>query len=58
MTKLVDEQGLATIRDWAKSKFPQVEHSVGGGNLKIWAGTQSEYNSIGTKDDNTLYFIV
>lgn len=24
----------------------------------IWSGTQAQYNAIGTKDDNTLYFIV
>ncbi|MBC6695209.1 hypothetical protein H9L25_00255 [Terrisporobacter mayombei] len=27
------------------------------GNHKIWSGTQQEYDAIGTKDVNTLYFI-
>ena len=25
---------------------------------KIWTGTQAQYDAIGTKDANTLYFII
>lgn len=58
MAKILDEQGLAAIRDWAKSKFPQVEKSPEEKGLKLWTGTLYEYNNIGTKDNNTLYFII
>ena len=32
-------------------------NSSGSGGYKIWVGTENEYDSILTKDDNTLYFI-
>jgi hypothetical protein len=25
--------------------------------IKIWTGTQAEYDAIETKDDNTVYFV-
>ena len=27
------------------------------GNLKLWVGTQAEYDAIALKDSHTLYFI-
>lgn len=26
-------------------------------NLEVWSGTQAQYDAIGTKDNNTLYFV-
>lgn len=32
--------------------------SAGTDVYTIWSGTQAQYDAIGTKDANTLYFIV
>jgi hypothetical protein len=34
-----------------------IETRTGTQATTIWVGTESQYNSIGTKDNNTLYFI-
>lgn len=33
-----------------------IQHN-GGGSLKLWAGTQAEYDALAAKADDTLYFI-
>jgi hypothetical protein len=33
-----------------------VENKFDGSALKVWAGSQAQYDAIGTKDANTVYF--
>ena len=35
----------------------KIANKNGSGTLSFWTGTQSQYNSIWSKDDNTIYFI-
>lgn len=57
--------GLATVATSGsyndlsnKPSIPQPTVSAASGNLTLWTGTESEYNSISSKDPNTLYFIL
>lgn len=34
-----------------------IKNALDGGGLKLWVGSESQYNSISSKDPNTLYFI-
>lgn len=35
----------------------KISNKNGNGSLSFWSGTESEYNSISNKDNNTIYFI-
>lgn len=35
----------------------KISNKNGNGSLSFWTGTQSQYNSISSKDSNTIYFI-
>ncbi|MDU7925322.1 MAG: hypothetical protein E7J43_00270 [Finegoldia magna] len=35
----------------------KISNKNGSGSLSFWTGTESEYNSISSKDSNTIYFI-
>lgn len=35
-----------------------VKNQRDGSTLKVWSGTQAQYDGIATKDPQTLYFIV
>ena len=41
-----------------KPSIPQPTVKAASGTLTLWTGTESEYNTIATKDPNTLYFIL
>lgn len=36
----------------------EIVNQNGSGTIKLWKGTQAEYDAIVTKDSNTLYFII
>lgn len=47
-----------SIDDSGVTSFPQKSTEPGTLVNYIWSGTQAQYDAIGTKDANTLYFIV
>ena len=51
--------GLGNVDNTAdSSKYVQgVVETRNSDNLKFWSGTQAQYDAIGTKDANTIYFI-
>jgi hypothetical protein len=51
--KLIKSSGT-TLAD---SYVAGVLNTNGGTNLRIWIGTQSQYNAVSPKDANTLYLI-
>lgn len=46
--------GAASVPNAAVDTYEELS---GGGGVAVWTGTQAEYESIGTYDDNTLYLI-
>lgn len=46
----IDNDGVMAV--------PQKSTSTGTLVNYIWSGTQAQYDAIGTKDANTLYFII
>jgi hypothetical protein len=52
--------GLGNVDNIADAnKYVQgVRETRANTNTKIWTGTQAQYDAIGTKDANTLYFII
>lgn len=54
-TALTIEQLL--VRADATQSLSSAQKTTARNNIGIWHGTQAQYNAIGTKDANTLYFI-
>lgn len=49
--------GLVPLTDSRLSDPRDAVQHNGGGSLKLWAGTQAEYDALPAKADDTLYFI-
>lgn len=49
--------GLVPLTDSRLSDPRDAIQHNGGGSLKLWAGTQAEYDALPAKADDTLYFI-
>lgn len=49
--------GLVPLTDSRLSDPRDAIQHNGGGSLKLWAGTQAEYDALPAKTDDTLYFI-
>lgn len=60
------EEGISDVSSQCKDIAKQIEgiksssliNQNGGGELKIWAGTKVEYDTLLVKDGNTIYIIV
>jgi len=57
-TDIVNAIGSATIANANLAVSANtVDNLNSSTNLKFWTGTQSQYDAIGSKDSNTLYFV-
>lgn len=57
VAKKTDLDAKANTEHTHDDKLNKSVYDSAIGNCKLWAGTQSEYDAIATKDSNTLYFI-
>lgn len=57
VAKKTDLDAKANTEHTHDDKLNKSVYDSAIGNYKLWAGTQSEYDAIATKDSNTLYFI-
>ncbi|WNN95756.1 minor tail protein [Gordonia phage Fribs8] len=48
---------LAKLATAVQTSLGKADNAVQGSGLTLWKGTQAAYNSIGTKDANTVYVI-
>lgn len=53
MSKFIDSTGMSSILAAIKNKFVAKSDVI----QKTWIGTKAEYNKIGVKDSQTLYFV-
>ena len=60
VTLIKGDVGLGNVDNIADvNKYVQgVRETRANTNTKIWTGTQAQYDAVGTKDANTLYFII
>ena len=60
VTLVKGDVGLGNVDNTSDTnKYVQgVRETRANTNTKIWTGTQAQYDAIGTKDANTLYFII
>jgi hypothetical protein len=49
----VNSDQIATLDSFVAG----VKETNANNDLKFWTGTQAQYNAIGTKDPNTIYFV-
>ena len=56
---LKSEVGLGNVDNTADTDkyVAGVKETRNSANLKFWSGTQAQYEAIGTKDANTIYFV-
>ena len=52
-----DKTDLSSLKAKVNNLSTDKISNKNGGSLSFWAGTQSQYNSIYSKDSNTIYFI-